>query len=177
MEQSELKGIMEDSQLENITFKNCNFSKNIMSVVGNTSGHFKFENSILPQAMIQTTIQNLVLENVTFPKEEFEKKYSFEDLPYAIPQIQQSLTINGKIKDSILETLNSNQLNTLSNGGKPQKMPKIFNGTLEMYDKLKKYIFRGESEKINGNPNYHGSIQKQQSQFLALLQNQSKYHG
>ena len=51
-------------------------------------------------------------------------------------------------------------------------MPKNYTGPQEIYDRLK-YIYYGESEKINGNPNpnYHGSIQKPQDTFLALLGN------
>jgi len=178
--QANLNGIMIDSQLENITFKNCDFSKIEMRVVGSTSS-ITFEDTTLPQAMLNTVFQNLTLKNVTLPQEEFfnNPKYNFTDIPYNMPNIEKSLTISGKVKGSLLQHLTLEQLQELEEAGKPRAMPKSFNGTQEMYDKLKKYIFRGESEKINGmpNPNYHGSIQKQQSQLLALLQNQSKYHG
>ena len=57
-------------------------------------------------------------------------------------------------------------------------MPENYTGSLEIYNKLK-YIYHGEAKTINGNqnPNYHGSIQKQQSQLLALLQAQNKSRG
>ena len=172
--QANLNGIMIDSQLENITFKNCDFSKIEMRVVGSTSS-ITFEDTTLPQAMLNTVFQNLTLKNVTLPQEEFfnNPKYNFTDIPYNMPNIEKSLTISGKVKGSLLQHLTLEQLQELEDAGKPRAMPKSFNGTQEMYDKLKKYIFRGESEKINGNsnPNYHGSIQKPQNTFLALLGN------
>ncbi|UTY24472.1 hypothetical protein [Treponema denticola] len=166
-----------NSTAGNIIFKKCNLSK--LQYIG-TSGtaNVIFENTTLPQTMAQTTINgNLILKNVTFPKEEFNNnpEYDFTDLPYNTPNITYSLEIYGEIKDSILKNATPEQLDSLV----PQEnMPKEYKGSEEIYNRLKK-IFKGEAQIINGNPNpnYHGSIQKQQSQLLALLQTQNKSRG
>ena len=161
-----------NSTAGNIIFKKCNLSK--LQYIG-TSGtaNVIFENTTLPQTMAQTTINgNLILKNVTFPKEEFINNYEFAELPYNLPAIENTLEIYGEIKDSILKDATPEQLESLV----PQKnMPEKYKGSEEIYNRLKK-IFRGEAQIINGNPNpnYHGSIQKQQSQLLALLQTQNK---
>ena len=128
--------------------------------------------------MVHSGVNTLILKNVTFPKEQFEsgQEYEFIDIPYNVPNINDSLEIHGKIKNNPLEGKASDELEELI----PQKnMPENYTGSLEIYNKLKKYIYRGEAKIINGNPNpnYHGSIQKQQSQLLALLQIQNKSRG
>ncbi len=108
-------------------------------------------------------------------KEEILKE-PFAKIPYIVPTIENNLEIYGYVKNSPLEGKDPEELKKLE----PQEnMPENYTGSLEIYNKLKKYIYRGEAKTINGNtnPNYHGSIQKQQSQFLALLQTQNKYHG
>ena len=125
--------------------------------------------------MSDTVTDNLILKNVTFPKEEILKE-PFAKIPYIVPNINNNLKIYGDIKNSPLKGKNPEQLEELV----PQKnMPENYTGSLEIYNKLKKYIYRGEAKTINGNPNpnYHGSIQKQQSQLLALLQTQNKSRG
>ena len=151
--------------LSNISFFSC--------MTG--GGYLKFENTILPTNMSSSIINKIILKNVTFPKEEFINNFTFARLPYKLPTIDNSLEIYGEIKDSILKDATPEQLNSL----KPQKnMPKEYKGSEEIYNRLKK-IFKGEAQIINGNPNpnYHGSIQKQQSQLLALLQTQNKSRG
>ena len=162
---------------ENIIFKNSNLSK--MQYIG-TSGpvDITFENTTLPYNMAHSGVNTLILKNVTFPKEQFEsgQEYEFIDIPYNVPNINDSLEIHGKIKNNPLEGKASDELEELI----PQKnMPENYTGSLEIYNKLKKYIYRGETKTINGNtnPNYHGSIQKQQNQLLALLQTQNKSRG
>ena len=162
------------SKLANVSFKDSDLSK-IEINRAQIQGDLKFENTTLPKSMAHSITDNLILKNITLPKEQFGpgKEYEFDDLPYNVPDIKDSLEIYGEIKDSILKDAIPEQLDSLV----PQKnMPENYTGPIEMYNKLKKYIFRGEAKTINGNPNpnYHGSIQKQQSQLLALLQTQNK---
>ena len=158
----------------NIVFKNSNLSK--MQYRGTTGPvDVTFDNTILPTDMISSGVNTLILKNVTFPKEEFINNYELAELPYNLPHIKDSLEIYSEIKDSILKDATPEQLNSLV----PRKnMPEKYKGSEEIYNRLKK-IFRGEAQIINGNPNpnYHGSIQKQQSQLLALLQTQNKSRG
>ncbi|UTC65128.1 hypothetical protein E4O00_02875 [Treponema sp. OMZ 788] len=157
----------------NIIFKNSNLSK--MQYRG-TRGpvNVTFDNTILPTDMISSGVNTLILKNVAFPKEEFNNnlEYDFTDLPYNTPHITDSLEIYGEIKDSILKDATPEQLNSLV----PQKnMPEKYKGSEEIYNRLKK-IFRGEAQNKDFG-NYQGSIQKQQSQLLALLQTQNKSRG
>ena len=134
-----------------------------------------FDNTTLPSNMAHSKVNNLILKNVTFPKEEILKE-QFAKIPYIVPNINNSLEIHGEIKDSPLEGKNTEELDELL----PQKnMPENYTGSLEIYKKLKEHIYRGEARTINGNPNpnYHGSIQKRQSQLLALLQTKNKSRG
>ena len=158
--------------LVNITFSNSNLANVKFESVTAGVGYIKFIDTTLPQSMHGTNIGELILKNVTFPKEEFINNYEFAELPYSLPDIENSLEIYGEIKDSILKDATPEQLESLV----PQKnMPPKYKGSEEIYKRLKK-IFRGEAQIINGNPNpnYHGSIQKQQNQLLALLQTQNK---
>ena len=163
-----------DNVAGNIMFKGGNLSK--MQYKGTTGPvDLTFDNTTLPTNMEHSNVNNLILKNVTFPKEEFINNFTFARLPYKLPIIQSSLEIYGEIKDSILKDATPEQLESLV----PQKnMPEKYKGSEEIYNRLKK-IFRGEAKTINGNsnPNYHGSIQKQQSQLLALLQNQGRSRG
>lgn len=163
-----------DNVAGNIIFKNSNLSKmRYRSTTGPVD--LTFDNTTLPSNMAHSKVNNLILKNVTFPKEEILKE-QFAKIPYIVPNINNSLEIHGEIKDSPLEGKNTEELDELL----PQKnMPENYTGSLEIYKKLKEHIYRGEARTINGNtnPNYHGSIQKQQNQLLALLQTQSKYHG
>ena len=162
------------SKLANVSFKDSDLSK--IEIRGaQVQGDLKFENTTLPKKMSKTITDNLILKNITFPKEQFDlgQEYEFADIPYNAPTIKNNLEIHGNIKNSPLEGKNPEQLEELV----PQKnMPENYTGSLEIYNKLKKYIYRGEAKTINGNtnPNYHGSIQKQQNQLLALLQTQNK---
>ena len=159
------------SKLANVNFKDSDLSK--IEIRGaQVQGNLKFENTTLPKKMSDTVIDNLILKDITFPKEEILKE-AFAKIPYIAPSILKNLEIHGNIKNSPLEGKESDELEELV----PQKnMPENYTGSLEIYNKLKEYIYRGEAKTINGNtnPNYHGSIQKQQSQLLALLQTQNK---
>ena len=161
------------SKLANVNFKDSDLSK--IEIKAQIQGDLKFENTTLPKKMSDTVIDNLILKDITFPKEEILKE-AFAKIPYIAPSILKNLEIHGNIKNSPLEGKESDELEELV----PQKnMPENYTGSLEIYNKLKEYIYRGEAKTINGNtnPNYHGSIQKQQSQLLALLQTQNKSRG
>ena len=124
--------------------------------------------------MAGSTTDNLILKNITLPKEQFGsgEEYEFDDLTYNVPNIKHNLEIYGKIKNSILDGATDEQLDSLV----PQKnMPPKYKGSEEIYNRLKK-IFRGEAQNKDFG-NYQGSIQKRQSQLLALLQTQSKSCG
>jgi hypothetical protein len=160
------------SKLANVSFKDSDLSQ--ISIKAQIQGDLKFENTTLPKKMSKTITDNLILKNVTFPKEEILKE-PFAKIPYIVPTIKNNLEIYGYVKNSPLEGKGSEELKELE----PQEnMPENYTGSLEIYNKLK-YIYHGEAQIINGNPNpnYHGSIQKQQSQLLALLQTQSKSRG
>ena len=51
------------------------------------------------------------------------------------------------------------------------KMPEIYNGSIEIYNKLKKYIFGGEAKIINGqnNQNYVDSLNKKPSLLYYIV--------
>ncbi len=158
--------------LTNVNFIESDLSKISFAGCITGSGYIKFKNSILPMDMSNAVVNNVILENVTFPKEEFINNYEFAELPYNLPAIENTLEIYGEIKDSILKNATPEQLESLV----PQKnMPPKYKGSEEIYKRLKK-IFRGEAQNKDFG-NYQGSIQKQQSQLLALLQTQNKSRG
>lgn len=150
-----------------ITLKNSNLSKIDMKGVQGQTADTAFEEIVLPRNMMKSSIKNLTLKNVTFPKEEFYKIGTFEDLPYVAPNIG-TLTIYGEVKNSPLKDLTQEQIEKLKNDKyRPREMPSVYKGSQEIYDRLK-YIYRGESHtKEFGN--LHGSIQKPQDTFLALV--------
>ena len=156
--------------LTNVNFKNSDLSKIQMKFLTASVGTLTFENTTLPLSMMKSVVGELILKNVTFPKEEFNKntEYDFSDLPYNTPMITDNLTIYGEIKDSPLKDLTQEQIEKLKNDPRrPNEMPGIYKGSQEIYDRLK-YIYRGESHtKEFGN--LQGSIQKPQDTFLALL--------
>ena len=162
-----------DSKLASVNFKDSNLSK--IEIRGaQIQGDLKFENTTLPKSMAGSTTDNLILKNITLPKEQFGsgEEYEFDDLTYNVPNIKHNLEIYGKIKNSILDGATDEQLDSLV----PQKnMPPKYKGSEEIYNRLKK-IFRGEAQNKDFG-NYQGSIQKRQSQLLALLQTQSKSCG
>ena len=156
-----------DSKLANVTFKDSDLSK--IEIRGaQVQGDLKFENTILPYNMKDTSIGRLTLKNTTFPKEEFEHAGAkVEYLPYFAPKIG-TLTIYGEIKNSPLKNLTTEQIEKLkSDPQRPTEMPGIYKGSQEIYNRLK-YIYRGESHNKEF-VNLQGSIQKPTDTFLALL--------
>lgn len=165
------------SKLANVSFKDSDLSK-IEINRAQIQGDLKFENTTLPKSMAHSITDNLILKNITLPKEQFGpgKEYEFADLPYNMLKIEDKLEIYGKVKNSIIQDLTDTEKQKLENDPKKYTMPKKYKGPQKIYDNLKRYLYSGESnEKDFGN--YQSSIQKQQSQLLALLQTQSKYHG
>ena len=155
------------SKLANVNFRNSDLSK-ITINRAQIQGDLKFENTTLPKDMSHTVTDNLILKNVTVPKEQFGEgqEYEFVDIPYNVPEIKDSLEIYGEIKNSILKDATPEQLDSLV----PQEnMPPKYKGSEEIYKRLKK-IFRGEAQNKDFG-NYQGSIQKPTDTFLALLQN------
>ena len=168
------KGNFIRNMLTNVNFVNCDLSKISFYKSATGGGYLKFENSTLPTDMSGSAINKIILKNVTFPKEEFNSnpEYDFTDLPYNVPEIKDSLEIYGEIKNSILKDATPEQLDSLV----PQEnMPPKYKGSEEIYKRLKK-IFRGEAQNKDFG-NYQGSIQKQRSQLLALLQTRNKSRG
>lgn len=160
-----------DNVAGNIIFKGGNLSK--MQYIATTGPvNLTFDNTTLPYNMTHSGVNTIMLKDVTFPKEEFINNFTFARLPYKLPNIDDTLEIYGEIKNSILKNATPEQLESLV----PQKnMPPKYKGSEEIYNRLKK-IFRGEAQNKDFG-NYQGSIQKQQSQLLALLQNQGKSRG
>ncbi len=153
--------------LTNVKFKDSDLSKIQMKTIFAGTGKLEFEDTTLPQILSNSSIGTLILKNVTFPKEEFYKTGTFEDLPYITPDIG-TLIIYGEIKDGPLKDLTQEQIEKLKNDPRrPTEMPGIYRGPQEIYDRLK-YIYRGESH-TKEFVNLQGSIQKPQDTFLALL--------
>ena len=165
-----------DSKLANISFKDSDLSK--LEIEAQVQGNLEFENTILPKSMAYSITDNLILKNITLPKEQFGpgKEYEFADLPYNMLKIEDKLEIYGKIKNSIIQDLTDTEKQNLENGPKKYTMPKKYKGPQTIYDNLKKYLYSGESDERDFG-NYQSSIQKQQSQLLALLQTQNKSRG
>ena len=164
--------------LTNVKFENSNLSKIYMEAINASLGKFEFENSTLPQHMTRSTVGELILKDVTFPKEEFEKSYKFEDLPYAIPHQLGILTIYGKIQNSMLENITDEELEKIKKDTmKPTKIPGTYTGTKQIWDKLQFLFIKDKQTELHFiNESTTGAIQKPQDTFLALLGN-STVHG
>ena len=166
-----------DNVAGDIVFKNSNLSK-IEYRATTGPANLTFENTTLPHVMSRSTIDgDFTLINATLPKEDILNYGGFKTLPYIAPKLRGKLIIQGPIQNSPLKELTAEQIEKLKNDPRrPSEMPKNYTGPQEIYDRLK-YIYYGESEKINGNPNpnYHGSIQKPQDTFLALVSKNKVY--
>jgi len=153
----------------NIVFKNSNLSK--MQYRGTTGPvDLTFNNTILPMDMLESGVNTLILKNAKLPEE--LKETDPEDLPYRLPNI------NNNLKIFNLELLNKWTEADLSTLDKVEHAPEKYVGPKNVWDKLK-HLYREteQTETQFTNEDLTGSIQKQQSQLLALLQNQSKAHG
>jgi len=172
---------IEGANWANVTFENSDLSK--MSIIGMMadSTTLEFKDTTLPFNMDQTGIRNLILNNVTFPKQEImeyikgeEDKPQLNALSYIIPH-GTNLEIYGYVKDSPLEGLTSEQLQKI----KPNpniNMPYSYKGPEDIYEKLKTYIYKGESIKKEFG-NFTSSLNKkpQSPVLLALLQGKADH--
>ena len=153
----------------NITFKNSNLSK--MRYEGTTGPvDLTFDNTILPMDMLESGVNTLILKNAKLPEE--LKETDPEDLPYRLPNI------NNNLKIFNLELLNKWTEADLSTLDKVKHAPEKYVGPKNVWDKLK-HLYREteQTETQFTNEDLTGSIQKQQSQLLALLQTQNKSRG
>ena len=162
----------------NVTFKNSNLSKmSILGMIANSTT-LEFKDTTLPFNMNQTGIGTLILNNVTFPKQEimeYIKKHqnvSLRKLNSLVPHAT-NLEIYGYVKDSPLEGLTPEQLKSLT----PKiDMPSSYKGPKDIYDRLKTYIYKGESIKKEFT-DLSGSLNKkpQSPVLLALLQGKTDH--
>ena len=120
--------------------------------------------------MGNSVVDTLILKNAKLPEE--LKETDPEDLPYRLPNIKNNLKIFN------LELLNKWNEEDISELDKVRHAPEKYVGPKNVWDKLK-HLYREteQTETQFTNEDLTGSIQKQQSQLLALLQTQSKYHG
>ena len=165
--------------LTNVTFENSNLSKINMITINASLGKLTFENTTLPLNMMGSTVGELILKNVTFPKEEFKNNGGkINYLPHIIPHQLGILTIYGKIKDSILENITDEELEKIKKDNKkPTKIPGTYTGPKKIWDKLQFLFINDKETELNFiDENTTGSIQKTQDTLLALLGN-SKAHG
>ena len=164
----------------NVTFENSNLSK--MSVTGMEahSATLEFKDTTLPFNMHRTNIRNLILNNITFPKQEIiedikkDENGSIADITVMVPSVI-NLEIYGTIKNSLLESLSSDKLETLK-GETEIDMPTNYKGPKDIYDRLKTSIYKGESKKTEFG-NFTSSLNKkpQSPVLLALLQGKADH--
>ena len=162
-----------DSKLANVNFKNSDLSN--LEIGAQVQNNLEFENTTLPTNMGNSIVDTLILKNAKLPEE--LKETDPEDLPYRLPNINDNLKIFN------LELLNKWTEADLSKLDKVKLPPKKYVGPENIWNKFK-HLYRDEgtkthftNEDLADTPlediNF-SSIQKQQSQLLALLQTQSK---
>ena len=168
----------------NVTFENSNLSK--MCVIGMMAdaSNLEFKNTTLPYDMDQTGIRKLILNNVTFPKQEIMEYINKDpagitNLNAIVPHAT-NLEIYGYVKDSPLEGLTPEELESLKEAHmydpNIQNMPYSYKGPENIYEKLKTYIYNGESIKKEFG-NFTSSLNKkpQSPVLLALLQGKADH--
>ena len=176
------KGDFIGDMLTNVNFKEGNLSKIPFNNVLTGNGYIKFEDSILPKSMAKSVLTKLILNNVTFPKQEIMEYIKDEDtgellinaLNNIVPR-GANLEIYGYVKDSPLKDLTTEQLDLLKQG-RNINMPSSYKGPQDIYDRLKTYIYKGESKKTEFG-NFTSSLNKkpQSPVFLALLQGKTDH--
>ena len=177
---SETKLEINKANWSNVTFENSNLSKMSIRKMEAHSTTLEFKDTILPWDMNQVDIKNLILNNVTFPKQEIMEYMKDENtgellihaLNNIVPRVA-NLEIYGYVKDSPLEGLTSEQLESLT---PIYKMPSSYKGPEDIYDRLKTYIYKGEAVKTEFG-NFSASLNKkpQSPVLLALLQGKADH--
>ena len=183
-EDLKLLDFKEDDFTGNITFKDSNLSQIVIKGVNASTANIIFEKITLPYNMAKTNVKKLTLKDITFPKQKI-MEYIGKDyignikvskLNSIVPTIVEALEVYGYIKDSPLEGLTSEQLDKLV---RKKQMPKTYKGPEEIYNKLKTYIYKGESNKKEfGKFTSSLNIHKPQDRLLAILKKrQERSHG
>ena len=173
---------MNEDDLKFLHFKGDNVAGNIMFKGGNlskmqyksTTGpvDLTFDNTTLPANMAYSNVNNLILKNAILPEE--LKTVPLKKIIKRLPFINKSLKIYN-LQNNFIDKLDEDEIKKL----KGKKFgPEEFVGPRSIWDR---FLYLKETEfgipTIFIEDNTTGSIQKQQSQFLALLQTQNKYHG
>ena len=173
------KGDFIGDMLTNVNFKEGNLSEIPFNSVLTGNGYIKFEDSILPKSMARSVLTKLILNNVTFPKQEIMEYINKDpagitNLNAIVPCVG-NLEIYGYVKDSPLEGLTTEQLDLLKQV-KDINMPSSYKGPQDIYDRLKTYIYEGEAVKTEFG-NFSASLNKkpQSPVLLALLQGKADH--
>ena len=155
----------------NIIFKNSNLSK--MQYRGTTGPvDLTFNNTILPTDMLDSEVSTLILKNAILPEE--LKTASLRSMVNRIPDINNLIKIYN-LQNRFFDKWTEEEMQQLT----PYKTaPTKYTGPKDVWDKLK-FLYRKteQTETQFTNADLTGSIPKQQSQLLALLQTQNKSHG
>lgn len=158
--------------LVNITFSNSNLTNVEFDSATAGVGYIKFIDTTLPQSMPGTNIGELILKNATLPEE--LKTASLQSMVNRIPYINNSIKIYN-LQNRFFDKWTEEDMQQLN----PYKTaPTKYTGPKDVWDKLK-FLYREteQTETQFTDADLTGSIQKQQSQLLALLQTQSKSRG
>lgn len=157
--------------LTNVNFKNSDLSKIQMEAIFAGTGKLEFENTILPPAILNSSIGTLILKNATLPEE--LKTASLRSMINRVPTITNSLKIYN-LKNKFFDKWKEEDMQQLT----PYKTaPEKYTGPKDVWDKLK-FLYREteQTETQFTDADLTGSIQKSTDTLLALLGN-SKAHG
>ena len=194
------KGNFIRNMLTNVNFINCDLSKISFHKSTTGGGYLKFENSTLPETMEQSAINHLILKNSRLPKDFFQLAYfsssltslriynenkddffgSVETEIYGINGTPPEKYIGPielwkNIKDEEGNILKERLEYIYQDGYSPRKVYFTEQDLTDINLNLDEIPF----EDYDPEKNYtnHASIKKPQSLFLALIQNQGKFHG